>query len=135
MRKIKSIYLNIVYGDADTIAWQVTGKYPVRAKGHGNAPLPGMERRLRLDRLGAVRAAAVRDQSAQWICRHRQPRTVPRGFPRHLTASWYSPARAGRIRSFWMARTGDARTLARHADGYAFTDRPRSTEVIAPAAR
>lgn len=41
IRNIDGIYLNLVYGNADDIAWSVTGKYPRRKKGKGMLPSPG----------------------------------------------------------------------------------------------
>lgn len=97
MRSISGIYLNIVYGDADTVAWQVTGRYPVRKKGTGQLPSPGWDGEY--DWTG-------------WLPFERQPhatnpdrgfvatanhRTVPRGHAARLSASWYGPARAERI--------------------------------------
>jgi acyl-homoserine-lactone acylase len=41
LRLVDSIYLNIVYGDADNIGWQVTGRLPLRGRGTGHLPSPG----------------------------------------------------------------------------------------------
>ncbi|MCB1173131.1 MAG: penicillin acylase family protein [Leptospiraceae bacterium] len=41
LSRIDSMYLNIVYGTADQIAWQTTGRIPIRPKGKGLFPSPG----------------------------------------------------------------------------------------------
>lgn len=109
MRKIKSIYLNIVYGDADTIAWQVTGKYPVRRKGTGMLPSPGWNGDYDWTGWVPFEQQPYEINPRNGYVATANQRTVPRGFPRHLTASWYSPARAGRIREFLDGAHGATR--------------------------
>jgi len=41
IRKVRSMSLNFIYGNADQIAWQVSGRYPVRQSGRGHLPSPG----------------------------------------------------------------------------------------------
>ncbi|MCK7512649.1 MAG: penicillin acylase family protein [Desulfobacterales bacterium] len=46
MKRIRAIALNMVLADRDNIAWQVIGNYPVRTKGRGLMPSPGLDRRV-----------------------------------------------------------------------------------------
>ncbi|HSV98487.1 MAG TPA: penicillin acylase family protein [Spirochaetota bacterium] len=133
LRKIKSVYLNIVYGDADTIAWQVTGKYPVRKKGTGMLPSPGWNGEY--DWTGWVpfemHPHAVNPREG-YVATANQ-RIVPRGHPLHLSASWYSPARAGRIREFLDGVRGATRehSLAMQMDTLSPTSRSLQ-EMLGP---
>ena len=97
MRHIKSTYLNIVYGDADTIAWQVTGKYPVRKKGGGQLPSPGWNGEYDWTGWLPFERHPYAINPGRGYVATANHRTVPRGHPERLSASWYGPARAARL--------------------------------------
>ncbi len=42
-KKIRTIPLNLIFADKDNIAWQVTGRFPLRKKGRGLLPSPGWD--------------------------------------------------------------------------------------------
>jgi acyl-homoserine-lactone acylase len=133
LRKIKSIYLNIVYGDAHTIAWQVTGKYPLRRKGTGMLPSPGWNGDY--DWTGWVpfeRHPHAINPRAGYVATANQ-RIVARAHPWHLSSSWYGPARAGRIRGFLDSARGATRehSLAMQMDTLSPTARSLQ-QMLAP---
>jgi len=43
IKKIRTIPLNLIFADKDNIAWQVTGRFPLRKKGRGLLPSPGWD--------------------------------------------------------------------------------------------
>jgi acyl-homoserine-lactone acylase len=43
VKKIRTIPLNLIFADKDNIAWQVTGRFPLRKKGRGLLPSPGWD--------------------------------------------------------------------------------------------
>ena len=96
-KQIRSISLNMVIADRDNIAWQVTGRYPIRKKGRGLMPSPGWN--------GEYDWTGFLDTS-EHPCSMNPPegfigtanhRTVPPDFPYVLSSSWYWPERAERI--------------------------------------
>jgi len=97
LQRIRAIPLNMVVADRDNIAWQVTGTYPVRAKGRGLMPSPGWTGEY--DWTGFLSPDAlpgIKNPPAGYIgtANHR---TVPRNYPHVLSSSWYWPERAERI--------------------------------------
>lgn len=94
--KIESIYLNIVYGDADTIGWQVTGAFPKRKKGRGLFPVPGWNGEYDWDGFEPTTRNPYAIAPASGFFGTANNRTV-KNHPFSLTASWYHPDRAGRI--------------------------------------
>ena len=95
---LESIFLNVVYGNADTIAWQVSGKFPLRRRGTGQLPSPGWTGEY--DWIGFLPAGANPSSinPAEGYIATANNRTVPRGYPYQLTSSWYNPERAERLR-------------------------------------
>jgi len=96
-RQIQAISLNMVIADHDNIAWQVTGRYPVRKKGRGLMPSPGWNGDY--DWIGFL-------DTGEHPCSLNPPegfigtanhRSVPADFPHVLSSSWYWPERAERI--------------------------------------
>ena len=64
---------NFVYADVDgTIGYQCSGRFPLRDAGDGTTPVPGMERRVRVERMDPVRRAAVGGRSAARLPGHRE---------------------------------------------------------------
>ena len=96
-RAVQAFYLNLVYADRDSIAWQVTGSFPLRGKGKGMLPSPGWTGEY--DWTGFLdpeSRPSVLDPAEGFIATANN-RTVPRDFPHQLTSSWYHPDRRDRI--------------------------------------
>jgi len=96
-RAIRTIPLNMVLADANNIAWQVTGRYPIRKNGRGLCPSPGWTGEY--DWQGFVDPAdhpfAVNPERG--FCATANHRVIPKNSPRILSSSWYYPDRAARI--------------------------------------
>lgn len=94
---LESIFLNVVFGDADNIAWQVSGKFPLRRRGTGQLPSPGWTGEY--DWVGYLPAGASPSSTnpPEGYIATANNRTVPRGYPHQLTSSWYNPERAERL--------------------------------------
>jgi len=108
IKKLRGICLNIVYGDARSIGWQVTGTYPLRRRGSGFLPSPGWDGEY--DWCGFLPAEKLPGSSdpPQGFLATANNRTVEKGFPHVLGSSWFSPVRAERIRHI-LAKTRNAR--------------------------
>lgn len=103
LKKVRLMGLNFVYGNAEHIGWQVSGRYPIRKKGRGHLPSPGWtseydwqgflppERRPR---------AADPECGYLYTANHR---TIEPGEDLILGSSWYAPERAERIRQMLAA--------------------------------
>lgn len=96
-RDTSIIPLNLVMADKSNIAWQVTGRYPLRKKGRGLCPSPGWTGEY--DWKGFLEPSlhpSLKNPDKGYIgtANHR---TVPADFPYILTSSWYYPDRAERI--------------------------------------
>jgi acyl-homoserine-lactone acylase len=94
---IESIYLNIVYGDRDNIAWQVTGVFPLRKKGRGFLPSPGWTGEYDWTGFAKTSVNPYRNNPPEGFFGTANNRTVPKGHPLNMTSSWYHPDRAERI--------------------------------------
>lgn len=95
---VKSIYLNIVYGDKDTIAWQVTGSFPLRKKGRGMLPSPGWSGDYDWEGFLPFAENPSKTAPPEGYLATANNRTVPVDFPHTLTSSWYHPDRAERLK-------------------------------------
>ena len=74
-RKFNVPAQNLIYADVDgNIGYQTPGNIPIRASGDGRVARPGLDRRVRMDRLHPVRPAAVCLQPPSRLHRHRQQR-------------------------------------------------------------
>lgn len=91
------IHLNVIYGDKDNIAWQVTGLYPDRKKGTGHFPSPGWTGEYDWQGIigGDVLPVVRNPQSGHMGTGNH--RTVDPDYPITLTNSWYYPERSERI--------------------------------------
>ncbi len=98
MYGIESIYLNIVYGDEKSIAWQVTGSLPKRGKGSGHLPSPGWTGEYDWTGFLPVTANPHAEDPAEGFIATANHRTVPRDHPVRISSSWFNPERAERIR-------------------------------------
>lgn len=94
---IGAIHLNMVFADASTIGWQVTGHYPQRSKGRGYFPSPGWSGEY--DWTGTVPLATLPGEvnPSSGFLATANHRTVTAGHVPHLTGSWYAPERHERI--------------------------------------
>ncbi|MBK7049287.1 MAG: penicillin acylase family protein [Rhodoferax sp.] len=86
--------LNLVIADRDNIGWQVTGRYPIRAKGalaccHHLAGRAG----VRLARLSGSRSAPLQLQPAQGTLAP-PTATLPAEESHKFSTSWYAPERS-----------------------------------------
>ncbi len=95
--RIRSLSLNFIYGNRDHIAWQVSGRYPIRTVGRGQLPVPAWT--------GAYDWAGyadvddhpfVQDPEVGYLgtANHR---TISPDDPLILSSSWASPGRVERI--------------------------------------
>ena len=96
--RIRFMNLNFIYGNADHIAWQVSGRYPIRKNGRGQLPSPGWTGEYEWQGyLPVDQHPRVKDPDAGFLytANHRtiDPDTGP-----VLGSSWYAPERAERIR-------------------------------------
>jgi acyl-homoserine-lactone acylase len=91
------IPLNLVMADKNDIAWQVTGRYPLRKKGRGLTPSPGWTGEYGWHGyLDPKHHPSARNPEKGYIGTANN-RTVPADFPYILSSSWYYPDRAERI--------------------------------------
>ena len=95
--KVESIYLNIVYGDRNNIAWQVTGNFPLRKKGRGLLPAPGWTGEYGWTGFAGTSVNPYRINPPEGFIGTANNRTVPKGYRLNMTSSWYHPDRADRI--------------------------------------
>jgi len=98
MAGIKSIYLNIVYGDANNIGWQVTGAVPVRKKGRGLLPSPGWDGEYDWTGFLPFEKLPYAVNPPEGDLATANNRTVEKNFPHTISATWYHPDRADRLR-------------------------------------
>ncbi len=95
---IDSIYLNILYGDAQSIGWQVTGRIPLRKRGTGHLPSPGWDGAY--DWQGYLPFAQkphVIDPADGFLATANN-RTTDASSAHYLSHSWVGPERIERIR-------------------------------------
>ncbi len=95
--RINSIYLNFIYGDRKSIAWQVSGKYPIRKRGKGYLPSPGWDGAYDWKGFVPFNAQPHSENPAAGYLVTANHRTVKKGYPHLLSSSWYAPERAQRI--------------------------------------
>jgi len=96
-RETSVIPLNLVMADKKDIAWQVTGRFPLRKKGRGLCPSPGWTGEF--DWKGFLDPSlhpSAKNPKKGYIGTANN-RTVPANFPYILSSSWYFPQRAQRI--------------------------------------
>lgn len=98
------IHLNMIYGDKDNIAWQVTGNYPQRKKGTGFLPSPGWSGEYDWDGYVDVDKFPYVLNPAQGFISTGNDRTVDTSeYDFTLTNSWYFPERGERIKQLLSA--------------------------------
>ncbi|MGY2288995.1 penicillin acylase family protein [Pseudomonas sp. SDO528_S397] len=110
-REIRAIALNMIFADASSIGWQVTGRFPNRREGEGLLPSPGWDGRFDWDGYAdAMLHPYDQDPPQGWIGTANQ-RTVPRGYGMQLSNSWAAPERAERIAQLAGSGKHDTRSL------------------------
>lgn len=95
--RIRALALNFIYGNRDHIAWQVSGRYPIRKAGRGHLPVPAWTGEF--DWTGYVDSAVhpfVMDPESGYLGTANN-RTISPDNPLILSSSWASPGRAERI--------------------------------------
>jgi acyl-homoserine-lactone acylase len=98
IRDIQAISLNIVVADRDNIAWQVTGRYPIRKKGRGLMPSPGWNGEYDWTGYLDLKDFPSSLNPPEGYVATGNNRTVPMDHPHVLSSSWYWPDRVERIR-------------------------------------
>ncbi|MBT8764618.1 penicillin acylase family protein [Metapseudomonas boanensis] len=96
-RAIRAVGLNILYADAQHIAWQVSGRYPNRREGRGLLPSPGWDSRYDWDGYADPMLHPYDQDPMQGWLGTANHRTVQGGYGVQLSSSWYYPERAERI--------------------------------------
>lgn len=109
------IPLNLVMADDKDIAWQVTGRFPVRKKGRGLCPSPGWTGEYDWEGfLNPSLHPVVKNPEKGYIGTANN-RTVSPDFPYTLSSSWYYPDRIQRINQMIESTDGytaeDARRM------------------------
>lgn len=105
VRRIQAIDLNLLYADAEHMAWQVTGRYPNRRSGRGLIPSPGWNDDYAWD--GYADDALYpfdQDPASGWLGTANQ-RSAPAGYGVQLSASWFYPERSERIAELAQSRS------------------------------
>ena len=110
-RNIQAAGLNLLYADAQHIAWQVTGRYPNRRGGRGLLPSPGWDSRYDWDGFAdSMLHPYDQDPPQGWLGTANQ-RTVAGGYAVQMSNSWYYPERAERIAQLAPARKHDTQSM------------------------
>lgn len=110
-RDIRAIPLNLVFADAEHIAWQVTGRYPNRRAGVGLLPSPGWNGQYDWDGYADPMLHPYdQDPMQGWLGTANQ-RMTPRGYGMQLSNSWYYPERGERIAQLAGAGKHDAKSM------------------------
>ncbi|UVJ43020.1 penicillin acylase family protein [Pseudomonas sp. LS1212] len=110
-REIRASALNLVLADAQSIGWQVTGRFPNRREGEGLLPSPGWQGRYDWDGYADPMLHPYdQDPTQGWLGTANQ-RTVPSGYGMQLSNSWYYPERGERIAELAGAGKHDTRSM------------------------
>jgi acyl-homoserine-lactone acylase len=112
--QIRAIALNMVMADHDNIAWQVTGRYPLRKKGRGIMPSPGWTGEYDWEGFLDADKHPFSLNPSSGFFGTANDRTVPADFPHILSSTWYWPERGERIAE--MITSTDKHTLQTSMD-------------------
>ncbi|MCJ8169687.1 penicillin acylase family protein [Atopomonas sediminilitoris] len=104
VRDIRGMALNLLYADADNIAWQVTGRYPYRKAGRGLIPSPAWQGDYDWEGYADSMLHPYEQNPSQGWLGTANHRSVPPGYGVQLSASWYYPERAERIAELLNAK-------------------------------
>jgi acyl-homoserine-lactone acylase len=97
VKQIRAMALNMVFADKDNIAWQMTGTYPVRAKGRGLMPSPGWTGEYDWTGILYTDSLPYAVNPPQGFVGTANNRTISGDYPLVISSSWYWPERAERI--------------------------------------
>ena len=106
LRQIKVMALNMVVADKESIAWQVTGRYPVRKSGRGLMPSPGWTGEYDWNGFLDVDKYPCSLNPPEGYIATANNRTVRADYPHILSSSWYWPDRIDRIVEMIKATKG-----------------------------
>ena len=98
MKQLKGLPFNMVFGDRNNIAWQMTGSFPIRKKGKGLVPSPGWTGEYDWDGYLDAELHPAAHNPAEGFIGAANQRTVEADFPHNLSSSWFYPERSERIR-------------------------------------
>jgi acyl-homoserine-lactone acylase len=97
IHEMRSMSLNFIYGDRDHIAWQVSGRYPIRNDGRGHLPSPGWSGEYDWTGYADVDDHPyVMDPPAGYLYTANN-RTISPDQELLLSSTWYAPERSERI--------------------------------------
>jgi len=99
------MYLNMVYADKESIAWQATGNYPRRKKGLGLFPSPGWNGEYDWDGYLPFSEQPFSINPHEGIIVTANNRTMPKGVSSRYGSAWIGPDRAERIRQLLDGKT------------------------------
>jgi len=98
MKQLRGLPFNMVFGDRDHVAWQVTGSFPVRKKGRGLVPSPGWTDDYEWDGYLDPEQHPAALNPAEGFIGTANHRTVAPDFAHVLSSSWFYPERSERIK-------------------------------------
>lgn len=112
MRDLHHPAVNVLFSDAKTLTWQVTGQYPNRRFGRGLVPTPGWDSaHFGWDGYATAMLLPYEQNPAQGWWVDAEQRSVPAGYGVQLSANWQGAARADYIGGVLSAqRKNDADT-------------------------
>lgn len=110
-RQIRAVATNLLFADASSIGWQVTGRFPNRLEGKGMLPSPGWDGRHNWDGLADPMLHPYdQDPPQGWLGTANQ-RIVPPGYGIQLSNAWYYPERSERLAELAGAGKHDTRSM------------------------
>lgn len=109
-RAIQAVPLNLVFADRQSIAWQVTGRYPNRRSGLGLIPSPGWTADYQWEGFAEPMLHPYDQDPAQGWLGTANHRTVSRGYGLQLSSSWHYPERFERLSNLVTQGKQDVRT-------------------------
>jgi len=110
-RQIRAVATNLLFADANSIGWQVTGRFPNRLEGKGMLPSPGWDGRYDWDGLADPMLHPYdQDPPQGWLGTANQ-RVVPPGYGIQLSNAWYYPERSERLAELAGAGKHDTRSM------------------------
>ncbi len=101
--RIRFMNLNFIYGSAKHIAWQVSGRYPIRKNGRGHLPSPGWTGDYDWTGYLPVAQHPYEKNPERGFLYTANHRTISPDDGPVLGSSWYAPERAERIRQMLAA--------------------------------
>ncbi|MBD8684412.1 penicillin acylase family protein [Pseudomonas sp. CFBP 13719] len=110
-RQIRAVATNLLFADASSIGWQVTGRFPNRLEGKGMLPSPGWDGRHDWDGFADPMLHPYdQDPPQGWLGTANQ-RIVPPGYGIQLSNAWYYPERSERLAELAGSGKHDTRSM------------------------